>query len=154
MHAQPFCPVWLCNSLGCSPPGSSVHGISQARILEWVAISFSIGVFPNQDSILCLLHWQADSLSPSHPGSPRWTLSRQSCRDFFHGREITCPWRLWLGFLILNAVPGLYSLLTFSGMCVIKEVKMPLRGQGKAREQAHLALTLQKLFLIIHCALG
>ena len=27
--------------LGCSPPGSSVRGISQARILEWVAISFS-----------------------------------------------------------------------------------------------------------------
>jgi len=26
----------------CSPPGSSVHGILQARILEWVAISFSI----------------------------------------------------------------------------------------------------------------
>ena len=31
----------LCNPMGCSPPGSSVHGISQARILEWVAISFS-----------------------------------------------------------------------------------------------------------------
>ena len=31
----------FCNLLGCSPPGSSVHGISQARILEWVAISFS-----------------------------------------------------------------------------------------------------------------
>ena len=30
--------------MGCSPPGSSVHGISQARILEWVAISFSIYV--------------------------------------------------------------------------------------------------------------
>ena len=29
----------LCNPLDCSPPGSSVHGISQARILEWVAIS-------------------------------------------------------------------------------------------------------------------
>ena len=28
----------------CSPPGSSVHGISQARILEWVAISFSMHV--------------------------------------------------------------------------------------------------------------
>ena len=27
--------------VGCSPPGSSVHGISQARIQEWVAISFS-----------------------------------------------------------------------------------------------------------------
>ena len=34
------CPT-LCNSMDCSLPGSSVHGIFQARILEWVAISFS-----------------------------------------------------------------------------------------------------------------
>ena len=32
-----------CDSMDCSPPGSSVHGISQARILEWVAISFLNG---------------------------------------------------------------------------------------------------------------
>ena len=31
----------LCNPVDCSLPGSSVHGILQARILEWVAISFS-----------------------------------------------------------------------------------------------------------------
>ena len=31
----------LCNPIDCSPPGSSVREISQARILEWVAISFS-----------------------------------------------------------------------------------------------------------------
>ena len=31
----------LCDPMDCSPPGSSVHGISQARILPWVAISFS-----------------------------------------------------------------------------------------------------------------
>ena len=31
----------FCNPVDCSPPGSSVHGISQARIQEWVAISFS-----------------------------------------------------------------------------------------------------------------
>ena len=36
------CPT-LCNPVDCSPPGSSVHGILQARILEWVAISFSRG---------------------------------------------------------------------------------------------------------------
>jgi len=36
------CPT-LCNPLDCSPPGSSVHGILQARILEWVAIPFSRG---------------------------------------------------------------------------------------------------------------
>ena len=34
------CPT-LCNPMDCSLPGSSVHGIFQARILEWVAISFS-----------------------------------------------------------------------------------------------------------------
>ena len=36
------CPT-LSNPVDCSPPGSSVHGILQARILEWVAISFSRG---------------------------------------------------------------------------------------------------------------
>ena len=35
--------VSLCNPMDCSPPGSSVHGIFQARILEWVAISSSRG---------------------------------------------------------------------------------------------------------------
>ena len=34
------CPT-LCDPLDCSPPGSSVHGILQARILEWVTIFFS-----------------------------------------------------------------------------------------------------------------
>ena len=33
----------LCNPMDCSPPGSSVHEIFQAKILEWVAISFSRG---------------------------------------------------------------------------------------------------------------
>ena len=36
------CPT-LCDPMDCSPPGSSIHGIFQARILEWVAISFSRG---------------------------------------------------------------------------------------------------------------
>ena len=33
----------FCDPMDCSPPGSSVHGISLARILEWVAIPFSRG---------------------------------------------------------------------------------------------------------------
>ena len=37
-----LCPT-LCNSIDCIPPESSVHGILQARILEWVAIPFSRG---------------------------------------------------------------------------------------------------------------
>ena len=42
-------------SMHGSPPGSSVHGILQARILEWV-ISFSRGIFPTQGSNAGLLH--------------------------------------------------------------------------------------------------
>ena len=38
-----FSRVWLCNPRDCSPPGSAVHGILQAGILEWVAIPFSRG---------------------------------------------------------------------------------------------------------------
>ena len=39
-HAQWLSSVWLCNPMDYSPPGSSVHGIILARILEWVAIPF------------------------------------------------------------------------------------------------------------------
>ena len=59
--------VWLfCNPMDYSPPDSSVHGISQARILEWVPISFSRAPSQPRD----LLHWQAGSLPWSHEGSP------------------------------------------------------------------------------------
>ena len=47
MHAPSLSQVQLfCDPMDCSPPGSSVHGIFQARILEWVAISFSRGTSP------------------------------------------------------------------------------------------------------------
>ena len=42
-----LCPI-LCDPLDCSLQGSSVHGILQAKILEWVAITFSRGIFPAQ----------------------------------------------------------------------------------------------------------
>ena len=39
----------LCNPMDCSLPGSTVHGILQARILEWVAVSFSRGSFQSRN---------------------------------------------------------------------------------------------------------
>ena len=54
----------LCEPVGSSLPGSSVHDIFQARILEWISI-LSLGDLSDQASkphLLCLLHWQADSL--------------------------------------------------------------------------------------------
>ena len=46
----------LCHSVECSPPGSSDHGILQVRILEWVAIPFSRGIFLTQGLDPGLLH--------------------------------------------------------------------------------------------------
>ena len=50
VHAQLLqsCPT-LCNRMDCNPPGSSVHGILQARILEWVAMPSSRGSFQPRD---------------------------------------------------------------------------------------------------------
>ena len=56
----------LCDTMNCSPPGSPVHGILQARMLEWVAMPSSRGSSqsrdPNYVSYVCLLHWHAVSL--------------------------------------------------------------------------------------------
>ena len=50
VHAQllPSCPT-LCDPMVCSPPGSSIHGISQARTLQWVAMPSSRGSFQPRD---------------------------------------------------------------------------------------------------------
>ena len=56
----------LCNHMDCSPQGSPVHGIFQARILEWFAISFSRESFWPRDQtwvsyIACLLKIKWDT---------------------------------------------------------------------------------------------
>ena len=56
------CPT-LCNPMDCSLPGSSVHGIFQARVLEWGAIAFSRGSSWPRSAAL-----QADSLPSEPPG--------------------------------------------------------------------------------------
>ena len=62
----------LCNSMDCSLPCSSVHGILQARVLEWVAISFSRRSSQARDRTQSPA-LQADAL-PSEP------LGRNSCK--------------------------------------------------------------------------
>ena len=57
----------LHNSMDCSPPGSSVHGILQAKTLEWVAISFS-GDCPNPGVRPGSPAFQEDSLLSEPPG--------------------------------------------------------------------------------------
>ena len=63
VYLQQSCPT-LCDPMDCSPSGSSVHGISQARILEWVAIPFCRESSWPRNWTLHFLHWQVDSLPP------------------------------------------------------------------------------------------
>ena len=66
-----FSRVQLCDPMGHSPPGFSVRGISQARVLEWVAISSSRGSSPPKGwTCVWLLHWQTDSSPREPPGQP------------------------------------------------------------------------------------
>ena len=80
------CPT-PCDPMDCSPPGFSVHGILQARILERVAISFSRGIFPSRASNPGLLH------------------CRQILYYLSHIIHITSPWdtdsssSAWLAFI-------------------------------------------------------
>ena len=60
----------FCDHMDCSTPGSSVHRILQARILEWIVTSFSRGSSQPMDGTCNLLHWQANSSPLSHLGSP------------------------------------------------------------------------------------
>ena len=60
----------LCDPTDCSSPGSSVHGILQARILEWGAIPFSRVSSQPRDRTWAYLHCRQILYSLSHQGSP------------------------------------------------------------------------------------
>ena len=63
----------LCDPMDCSPPGSSVHGILQARILEWVSMPSSRGSsWPRDRTCICLplLHCRHILYPVSYLGSP------------------------------------------------------------------------------------
>ena len=77
------CPT-LCDPVDQSPPGSSVQGILQARILEWVTVPSSRASSRTRDpthGLLGLLHWQAGSL-PSPPGKPK--VATRQIKSFSH----------------------------------------------------------------------
>ena len=108
----------LCSPMDCGPPGFSVHGIFQARILEWVATSFYRGSSWLRDQTLSLLNCMWHLLTLSHQGNPCsrikiYTIELQSQKlrlrdESLHISVITCLgfmikcllWTLWILFLI------------------------------------------------------
>ena len=93
------CPT-LCNSLDYSPPGSSVHGILQARILEWVAIPFSRGSSRTQESVTSLLHCRWILLPIWSTREALRTKNKVRNKPFWH-RMVPWwtqrKWLLWVG---------------------------------------------------------
>ena len=87
----------LCNSMDCSPPGSSVHGILQARILEW-SHSLLQGIFPTQGSKVGFLpkSLQLDSLLSEPLGKPKtFGLTPRHEGSYFLNQRLNPQPLLW-----------------------------------------------------------
>ena len=93
--AARLCPT-LCDLMDCSSPGSSIHGIFQARILEWVAVSFSkfYGSVQFSRSVI------SNSLRPHEPQH-----ARPPCPSPIRGvHPNPCPLNWWLHPTISSSV--------------------------------------------------
>ena len=92
----------LCDPTDCSPWGSSVHGISQARILEWVTLSFSRSYWPrHQTHISCigsqnLYHWATGKpMESQYQPRERPNVTNGPCGGPSSRTECACPWTVW-----------------------------------------------------------
>ena len=109
--------------MNCAPPGSSVHGISQARILEWAAISSSRG--PSQPGIKLASPALAGGFFTTEPYIHSWTLSllprlgncKQRCNKC-GGADIF--WSYYFHFLWVNSQTGIarLCLMGFPWVCL------------------------------------
>ena len=117
------CPT-LCDPIDCSLPGSSVHGIFQARVLEWIAISFSRGSSQPRDwtQVSCIVDrrftvWatREEIYSLSHSVVPSITLQWSLGKAFLS----FCPilWNSAFKWVYLFFSPLSFISLLFSAIC-------------------------------------
>ena len=117
----------------CSPPGSSVHGILQARILEWVAIPSSRGSSQPRDQT-CVSHIASRYL-PSEPLGKSNYLNIQNAPCGSTGKESTCS-AGDLGLIPgLGQIPWRRERLQYSGL----ENSMDCIVHGFSKSQAWLS---------------
>ena len=94
-----LCPTLLWPHMDCSPPGSSVHEILQARILEWVAICFSRGSSRPRDwtqvSRIACRHFTIWATREAY-GQKRWNAKPNAV--FWHRQALVCLSRWCLGW--------------------------------------------------------
>ena len=116
--------------MDCSPPGSSVQGGSPGKDTGVGCHAILQGIFPIQGSnlcLLCLLHWQADSLPLAPPGKPRPSLSVclsimvliQSARATFHtGTQSNLTlWSPPQNASFMNHYPCHFPAISYAWIC-------------------------------------
>ena len=126
--------------MNCSPPGSSVHGIFQARILEWVAISSSRGSSQPRDPthVCCIGRWVLYHQSHLMYIYVSRSVVSDSLRP--HGLQparLLCPW----DFLGKNTGVGCHFLLQRifptqglnAGLPHCRQMLLPSEPPGKSR---------------------
>ena len=128
------CPT-LCNPMDCSLPGSSVHGIFQAKVLEWVAISFSRGSS------------QPRELNPGHPHCE----SERKWKSLSHVRLFVTPWTIWsmdlsrseYGVGSLSLLQGIFPIQgSDPGFLHSRQILNQLSHQGSPRILEWVAYSL------------
>ena len=121
--------LWLTlyDPMDCNPPGSSVHGILHARILEWVAISSSRGCFQH-------LHWQVESITIEPPRKPLSSIYICRCFPFLN---CLLPFTVIALIIIVAVIACIYWILTvckyFSKylMCIVTHVVLKIILWGR-----------------------
>ena len=102
------CPT-LCDPMDCSLPGSSVHGIFQARVLEWVAISFSIC-----DTYICkylTLSFSTHLSKDTYVASISWLL------EIILLWILVCIYCVYIAFIFWNECFVFFGYVLKSWMC-------------------------------------
>ena len=109
------CGAWLfCDCMNYSPPGFSIYGIFQARILQWVAISSSRGSSHLRDQtqvpcISCITSGFFTSESPGSQSDPLMLVRKCSWPGFFPNVEALLNFAFdQLGFVFLSSWPYLW----------------------------------------------
>ena len=118
------CPT-LCNPMNCSASGSSVHGILQARILEWVAIPFSRGsTWPRERT------WVIPFIGRFFTS---WATSVDSANWLFFLSEPTCDLRSFLYEAFKGAATNQSDKICFATLSVIQP--SIFRGRNESLRQ-------------------
>ena len=100
----------LCDFMDCSPPGSSVCGILQARVLQWVAVPFSRGSSWARNwtcisCVSCISRHNQCSFTTVPPGYPgKWDSRRENAMERNEGKwNLECGWE-WGKFSVLKSL--------------------------------------------------